>query len=570
MNTDTQNSYQKMKIDTAFRAAVVSGAAALIVAGMLAVNYLQIRLLDPMRAERLEAMKLQLSAEPQNQQLVTAIRELDVQVREDKFRRQRVSVRGSAALIVLSVVFIAAVKYVSYHKSRLPHPGHGADNQQSYLRRTMLARWLLAGTFAGIAVVLILGREPGQAGEGEQLSPIASEQELQENWPSFRGRDGRGYVSFENVPQSWNGASGENILWKSPLHLPGHNSPVVWQDKVFLSGADKTQRQIYCYSADDGTLLWQADVPTTSSAEQIEDFDMEEGTGYAAPTLVTDGRRVCGIFPTGDIGCFDMDGKLIWNVGLGIPDSMYGYASSLAIYKGVIIVLFDQAMAEDNKSSIIGFDAISGVRVWETPRPVPNSWGSPVVVKVSDAHQLLTCGDPWLISYDPATGDELWRADCLGTDVAPIPIYAGGYAIGTHPYSKIVAVDPGGTGDVTETHIKWTASGSIPDTCSPTANDEFILTLDSAGYLGCFAASDGEMLWEQELKGGFTASPSLAGNTVYILSENGVMHIADITEGYKELNKCELGEKCYASPAFMDGRIYIRGVDNLYCIESGG
>jgi len=175
------------------------------------------------------------------------------------------------------------------------------------------------------------------------------------------------------------------------------------------------------------------------------------------------------------------------------------------------------------------------------------------------------CGNPWVISYDPADGTELWRVNCLGADIAPSPIFAGGLVFVIEPHMKTVAIRPDGRGDVTETHIAWKIDGG-PDICSPVGNDELIFLLSSDGYLSCYKTDDGVRLWEQDMKDYFQASPSLVGDKLYLLSEEGVMFIVEAAGEHKEPAKNELGEKCFASPAFTDGRIYIRGKENLYCI----
>jgi outer membrane protein assembly factor BamB len=151
--------------------------------------------------------------------------------------------------------------------------------------------------------------------------------------------------------------------------------------------------------------------------------------------------------------------------------------------------------------------------------------------------------------------------------VAPSPIYGAGLVFGIRPYSELVAIKPDGSGDVTETHIAWSAGGNAPDICSPVCDGEYVYTLTMDGYLSCYRTSDGNEIYEQDTGDYFQASPSLVGNKLYLLSESGVMHIAQAGAEYKEIAKCELGEKCYASPAFMDGRIYIRSEHSLYCIE---
>jgi outer membrane protein assembly factor BamB len=264
---------------------------------------------------------------------------------------------------------------------------------------------------------------------------------------------------------------------------------------------------------------------------------------------------------------------------LGIPDSSYGYASSLAMYRNLILIQYDQGGPDDGISRLIALDGFSGQTVWETKRPVPNSWSSPIVTKVGDQFQLITCGDPWVIAYDPAKGTELWRAKCLYGDIAPSPTYANGLVFAIEPYSKLVAIRPDGRGDVTETHIAWSTEEGGPDICSPVSNGELIFLLATEGFLTCYKVADGKRLWEQDLRENFFASPSLVpapasgeasrgsgGDKLYLLTEDGVMFIVQAGPEYKELARCELGEECRASPAFADGRIYIRGLENLYCI----
>jgi outer membrane protein assembly factor BamB len=297
-----------------------------------------------------------------------------------------------------------------------------------------------------------------------------------------------------------------------------------------------------------------------------EPFEVMEETGFAAPTVVTDGRRVYAIFATGDIGAFDFNGKSVWTKSLGIPDSSYGYAASLAMYRNLVLIQFDQGGPEDGISRLIALDGVTGQLVWETKRPVPNSWSSPIVTKIGEQFQLITCGDPWVIAYDPAKGTELWRVNCLYGDVAPSPVYANGLIFVVEPDARLIAIRAGGQGDVTKTHIAWDNDDWGPSICSPVSNGELVFLLASEGLLGCYKSSDGTKLYEQDLRENFLASPSLVGDKVYLLTEEGVMLIIQAGPEYKQLTKCELGEKCHASPAFVDGRIYIRGLENLYCI----
>jgi outer membrane protein assembly factor BamB len=334
-----------------------------------------------------------------------------------------------------------------------------------------------------------------------------------------------------------------------------------------LSGGDPNGLQVYCFDGSSGDLLWADDVERVPDADE-EPFEPQEYTGFAAPTVVTDGRRVCAIFATGDVGCFDFDGRKLWTRNLGTPDSAYGYASSLAMYRNLLLIQYDQGLEEDEKSKLIALNTFSGDVAWETKRPVGSSWTSPTAARVGSQDQLITCGVPWVIAYDPANGAEIWRAQCLAGELAPSPIYADAKVFVVEPYTQLVAIRADGRGDVTKTHIAWVNEDGGPDICSPVSDGELIFLLMTDGLLICYRLTDGTMVWEKDLETYFRASPSLVGDRIYLLSEEGIMFIIEAGAQYKELARCKLGEKAYASPAFADGRIYIRGLKNLYCIAN--
>ena len=403
-------------------------------------------------------------------------------------------------------------------------------------------------------------------GDGAALTPYPSIEEVNKNWASFRGPGGSGISAYKNIPTEWDGETGKGILWKTKVPIGGNNSPVVWGDRVFLAGGDANDLQVYCFDTASGRLQWTGDVTRVRPKPDEDPFEPFEDTGYSTPTVVTNGRQVCAIFVTGDVGCFDLNGRKLWEKSLGIPDSAYGYAASLAIYRNKILIQFDQGSADDGISEMIALDGPSGNVAWRTKRPVANSWSSPVVVGIGDKFQLITSADPWVIAYDPASGTELWRAECLAGDIAATPIHAHGLVFVEEPYSKTVAIRADGQGQVTETHIAWTNEDGGPDICSPVSDGEVVLLMGD-GLLTCLKVSDGTALWEQDLRAYFFASPCLVGEKLYLLDDKGVMLISEFKPKYKELAKCKLGEECRASPAFADGRIYIRGVENLYCIS---
>jgi outer membrane protein assembly factor BamB len=348
--------------------------------------------------------------------------------------------------------------------------------------------------------------------------------------------------------------------------LPGNNSPVVWGKRVFLSGADKTRREAFCFDADTGKLLWRQPAPSTpqSAAKPPE---VLEATGYAAPTLATDGRRVFAIFANGDLAAFDFAGKLAWAKSLGIPKNSYGHASSLVTYKNTLLVQFDQGSAKQPASKLLAFDSATGDVVWQVDRPVPNSWSTPIVVRLGDRDAVVTSGDPWVIAYAADDGSEIWRVKCLKTDIGPSPVFAAGRVYVANDNSVLSAIRADGRGDVTATHIVWKGEDGMPDTCSPLATPEFVFLLTSAGALTCYDAAKGGALWTEEFEENCSSSPSLVGNRLYVIAISGKGWIVEPTrEKCRRVGQLDLGEECVTSPAFQDGRIYLRGKEHLFCI----
>jgi len=394
--------------------------------------------------------------------------------------------------------------------------------------------------------------------------PVPSAEELRKNWPRFRGPDGTGVACAKNVPTSWNGKTGHGILWKTEVPLSSPNSPVVWGDKVFLSGATKEKREVYCFDAQSGKLLWQRPVRVS----RREPPGLLEATGYAASTMATDGQRAFAIFATGELAAFDFAGNKVWARDLGQPENSYGYAASLALWHNLLLIQFDQGgQPEDGKSKLLALDTRTGRTAWQaTNRPVPSSWATPIVVPTPKGDQVVTAANPWVIAYDAAKGTELWRAKVLGGDVVPSPTFGGGFVFAAQSGSQLVALRPDGSGDVTATKVAWEAVDGLPDVSSPLATGELVFVLTSDGLLTCYDLKKGKKVWDHEFDIPFAASPTLVGDRIYLTANKGVTFVIAAARQHKELARNELGEEVLASPAVLDGRLYVRGSKHLFCI----
>ena len=560
---------------TALAVAFISAIAAGVIIIALSISYVKTNNIQPEREENLIRLKQIIIDQPNNQQVLDFSRELDL-----KFRKQRITCiefakKGNFLLIISLVVFALSFKLACAFKKKLPTPNSKTNGLTDQLVNASWSRHAITAGIILLASIAVYNlSQPDIDFNKASLSakldadtkPPASAfltfEEFNVNWPAFRGPQGNGVSKHDNIPIGFD--TEEGILWKTKVPLPGLNSPIVWGDLAFLSGADETQRQIFCFDVNTGKLLWIGDLSNLPGA--TEPPDVMEDTGFAAPTMTTDGINVYAIFASGHIGAFSFDGKKIWARYLTMPDSAYGYASSLTMYQNIVIVQYDQGAADDGLSKMIAIDGQTGKTVWKTKRPVANSWTSPIVAKIENNFQLITAADPWVIAYDPITGKQLWQVNCLGTDAAPSPIYSNGLIFVIKPYSELIAITPDGQGDVTETAIKWTADDGIPDICSPVSNGSEVFTLTTEGMLSCFSLTDGKKLWKKEFDGSFNASPSIVADNLFLLSTKGDMIVVKASPDFQEIRRSKIDDKVYASPAFSDGKIFIRSLENLYCI----
>ena len=574
MSPQSDSSTQLQQVAQA--AAVVGTVFSLVFLGLMIVNGYRQYVVGTRAETHLTVLKQQLLREPDDASLVDEIRQKDLAIRSNKLRQLDFTGMGALMLLVSAAATIAAFKWLGHLRGIAPLPS--AEVEEPFHRRRLGTSRIALVVVASLSVAMALyltQRVPSgwfataATGTGVPVGPdYASPEVLAQNWHRFRGFAGAGVTSHSDIPTQWDGATGKGVRWKTPIPLPGYNSPVVWQDRIFLTGATEEERAVYCIDAASGKILWTGEMPRMRMAGD-EGPDVMEDTGLAASTVATDGVRVYAIFPTGDLAAFDFNGRRLWHKNLGTPESVYGYATSLEVWRDRVLVQYDQAFAEDGKSRLHAFNGATGQSVWEAKRPVANSWTSPIVGRVGNAYQLIAVAAPWVIAYHPNDGTEIWRAEHVDGDVAASPILAGDWVIAIEPNAQSVAIRAGGTGNITETHLAWRNEDAGPDISSPVTDGQRVFLTDAYGTLYVVNAQDGTLLYEHEFETTIKSSPSLVDGKLYVLAEDGTMYIGTPGEtGYTLETKSALGERCYASPAFMAGRIYIRGTKQLYCIEN--
>lgn len=554
---------------------------------VMLVNHLNSETIGPLKSPALAELKSKLRLNPMDESLKQQVRQLDLELRGQYFRQLSQMSSGVYLILAGAAVFLFSFKRYARANQLPPMPKPENDDAGSRARQAAGARWAVAGTGAAVAVLLLalsagfttaLPQNPAGvdkllgADTAATASDAASPEEMKLNWPRFRGADGGGISAFTNYPISWQTNVGKGLAWKIPSPSHGFNSPIAWGDRIYFSGGNATLREVLCLDAKTGAIAWRQAV-TNVPGSPTGPLEIPESTGYAAATMATDGRRVYAMFANGDLAAFSLDGKLAWSKGFGALKNPYGHATSLATWQDRVILQLDQGDSEEAKSRLYALDGRTGKVVWQRPRKVGGSWASPIVFEAAGKAQILALAVPNAVAYAATDGAELWRADCLNGEITPSPIFAGGLAIVISPSEKVLAIRPDGHGDVTKTHVAWTAEENVPDITCPVSTGELVFTLSSSGMLTCFDGKDGKKVWDHDFDTEFHSSPSLAGNRLYLFGEKGAAVVVEAGRQFKELFRTEMGDGFHASPAFLKDRIIVRGVNQIWCLsnaEPGG
>jgi outer membrane protein assembly factor BamB len=560
----------------------VAALWAVLIAGRMVLGHADNRAEVILEPPALIAAREQLQIDPTNEALKEQIRATDLELRRRYFRHLSHNAIGAWLLLAAGLLCVISARTAMAARRRLPQPGpqdlDALDPKRAttHARRAVGAIGLTLAAALGAVSLLSTSPLPNSIAGLETLMATASiglpdrpagpdPAEWFANWPMFRGPRGDGVSPTTNAPLEWDAESGKGILWKSPVPVPGFSSPVVWGNRLLLSGGSAASRHLLCYDTQQGNLLWNQEIPPPPGGYP-EPPDLPEFTGFAAPTPATDGQRVYAMFGTGDLAAFDFEGRRLWTKHYGVPDNMYGHATSLTLWNDLLLVQLDQGDGKDGRSRLYALEGATGKVRWEQRRQVPSTWTSPVVFELAGRSQLITLAEPWVIAYAPATGAELWRVDCLGTDLAPMPVHGSQLLIVTSPHNTLTAIRPDGDGDITDSHIAWVYSDYVPDITSPISTGDLVFVVTTHGDVVCVDGTSGKTLWEQSLDLEFNASPVLSGQHLYLVSADGVTTVIEATRTFREVARSTLEDKFHASPAIVGGRLFLRGHAHLYAL----
>lgn len=415
-----------------------------------------------------------------------------------------------------------------------------------------------------------------------------------QDWPQFRGPEGSGVAAnADSIPTQW--SPNANLAWKTEMPGPGASSPIIVGDKAFItcySGYGLSQespgeiedlmRHLVCLNLKSGKVLWQKDVP----AAQPEDPYTGAGVpahGYASHTPVTDGQHIYAFFGKSGVHAFDMDGKEVWqaDVGKESDPTRWGSSSSPILHENLVIIT-----ASAESQSIIAFDKISGKEVWrQEAAGLDGMWGTPSIVKVDDDRtDLVFCVAKEMWGLNPADGSLRWHASATDSRHA----YTSMVLDGTKAFAFTgrgggsIAINVGGSGDVSESHTVWTGRDAA-SFASPVKHEDKLYVV-AGGVLTRVNAETGERLDRLRLKGTKQTggrfgsldypSPVVVGDNMFYMNGSGQMFVFEL--GGEELKQVAINqvtnekEIFWGSPAIASGMMLLRSDKHLYCVTDKG
>ena len=414
-------------------------------------------------------------------------------------------------------------------------------------------------------------------------------------WGEWRGPQGTGVAPLADPPVEWSEST--NIRWKVELPGLGSATPVVWDDRVFVLtavptgaetggrdglftrlrrrvvgavGASRVQRfVIMALDRRDGRVIWDR-----LAREELPHEGTHETGSWASPSALTDGDVVCAFFGSRGLYCYDLDGAPLWDTDLGDMRIRLGFGegASPTLYRDLLIVLWDH----EGDSFIVAFDKRTGRERWRTPRDEMTSWSTPLVVEHGDGAQVVTSATDAVRSYDVATGRLLWQDEGVTLNAIPSPVAADGLVFVTSGYrgNRLAAIDlAAATGDIRGSDaVLWSVDRDTPYVPSPLLHDGHLYVLkNNNGMLSSFDARTGRRHYGPERLPGIRsiyASPVAAAGRVYVTSREGATVVLRAGPALEVLATNALDDGFDASPALVDGEIYLRGHQYLYCIAA--
>lgn len=421
-----------------------------------------------------------------------------------------------------------------------------------------------------------------------------------QQWPSFRGPLGCGFIENVSTPTTWNIDDSKTIKWKTSIPGLAHSSPVIWDNYMFITTAVNTSSseslkiglygdideandsqihefKVYCLDKHSGKIIWER-----VANKGIPKSRRHTKASQANCTPATDGKYLVVHFGSEGLYCYDFNGNLIWEKDMGLlnpgwantPGIEWGYSSSPVIFKNRIIVQCDIPKTP----FIAALDLATGNEIWRTSRgDEAQTYSTPAIYSKDGKTQIVVNGYKHMGGYDFENGKEIWKLGEGGDIPTPTPVIANDliYLNSAHgKYSPIFAVRPDATGDITlapdstkNESIVWSIKRGGAYMQTPLIYQGYLYNLQVNGQLTCFNAMTGEVKYKESLKEAFTASGIAADGKLYFSSEEGNIYVVKAGPEFQLLAKNEMKDVCMATPAISGNTLFFRTQHFLIAVE---
>lgn len=407
-----------------------------------------------------------------------------------------------------------------------------------------------------------------------------------ENWPGWRGPTGNGISTEKNLPTEWSPT--KNVAWKLALPGPAGATPVVWDDRIFLTSVNEAGELLLIAVDTSGMQVWQQVVAVGNKTARGD-----EGNS-ASPSPVTDGKHVWTFMGDGTLACYTVDGKEVWKQNLqekyGKFSIQFGMSSTPVLDDGVLYLqlIHGEGNPKTREACVVALNGATGKQVWKVDRPSDaeaeneHSYASAMLYRDGDKKLLLTHGADFIVAHDLKDGHEVWRCGGLNRRDDPSlrydptlrfvasPVAVPGLIIAPsakgHP---ILAIKPDGHGDITNVADKhyWTWK-KTPDVPTPLIVDDLAYLCMENGNLTVLEAKTGKEVYTQAThRQRHRASPVYADGKLYLTARDGKVNVVQAGRDFKILAENDLGEDQSSSPAISNGTIYMRTFQHLWAIR---
>ena len=391
-------------------------------------------------------------------------------------------------------------------------------------------------------------------------------------WPEFRGPTAQGHATAKGLPTEW--SRQRNILWRTELPGRAWSSPIVANGRVFLTNAiplkggddqKGVSLRVLAIEAPNGSVGWDSEVFSITDEVALK---MAKKNSHASPTAVYENGRIYAHFGHYGTACLDESGKVLWTNREHCLKPEHGTGGSPVVVGELLIFTHDANLSP----GVVALDKSTGRTRWRVDRPATAarnkfSFGTPLVIGASGHEQVICQGSGIVQALAPQDGREIWRLLCgAGFSVVPRPVHAHGMLFFSSGFTKGVgyAVRTDGRGDVTGTHVAWTATKHVSTSPSMVVAGDELYMLDDTGFLSCLDARTGTEHYQERLLGPCTASLLFADGHIYATDERGKTAVVVAGKTFQVLAMNELGEQTLASMAVCDNDLLIRTEKALY------